>query len=123
MNKEILIEIFKDKLIHCNYSDLSGFSYLCYINFHYNNDLVDIRIREEDNRFYIQYELVKFEIEKEEYDELFCLFDEKLNEFKKIEEEEKKIKYNKNTESILEMYQKIITQKREVLTEKQNKKK
>ena len=119
MDKDILIEIFKNKACSVDAFPKDfcrGYGF----DFWYNNDLVDIRIFQEKDKYYIQYETILFEITKSEYDELFLLYNTKQKELNRILEEEKRQAHIKNSNSVIEMYQQIISQKREVLIEKHN---
>nr|QBM02806.1 hypothetical protein [uncultured archaeon] len=118
MDKDILIEIFKNKA--CSNVDsipkdyCRGYGF----DFWYNSDLVDIRIFQEENKYHIQYESISFKITKSEYVELFLLYDIKKKCVDKIIEEEKRQTHIKNSNSLTEIYQQIICQKRKVLIEK-----
>ena len=121
MDKDILIEIFKNK----SCSDISAVPKNFYNSYgleFWNNDgdLVDIRISEKENKYHIQYETISFETTKSEYDELFLLYDVKKKELDRIIEEKERQIHIKNKNSVTEMYQQIISQKRKVLIEKHN---
>lgn len=125
MNKDILIEIFKSKACINDISVPKSYGALHQLEFwiksgNFIDDLVDVHICEKNNQYYIKYETVLFDITKCEYDELLLLYAAKKKHIDKIKEEEDRQTYIKNTKSLMEMYQQIVTQKRNVLIEKTN---
>jgi hypothetical protein len=119
IDKNVLIEVFKNKSCSDDatpetYGD-GAFSFWTGENM---TKLVDVRIQTKLLQHYITYENVSFEITSNEYIELLEIHKSKYTEqMKKEAEIEKKI-YNENIKDLLEIYNKSICNKREILFEK-----
>lgn len=118
MDKDIVIEVFKSKAADmdaepCNYQEAS-------FKFYVGDTSVYIELAKSNDKFFIQYESLRFEIEKKEFEELQALFLVRKELKKKIEDEkERKMKLLHERE-LMDMYKTIITKRREVLIEKIN---